>query len=132
MPRPGARHWPPRRAEAAGGSAVVLSSSANVRWPIPIDSSQEIVARLVRLAAVDSQVGLGGRDRGSRVGLAMRFGGGPTMLETLADTWFPPLAEDPLIAGKPHLTRALTSSHSVHVLATSCASRTAHATRSMT
>src|SRR5438128_12521841 len=26
---------------------------------------------------------------------------------------FPPLAEDPLIAGKPHLTRALTSSHSV-------------------
>src|SRR5437016_12543819 len=91
-------------------------------------SSQGIVARLrVCLATLDLQVGLCGRDRGSRGRLAVRVGGKPAMLETLADTWSRPLAEDPLVAGKPHPTRELASSHSAHPLGTSGAARTAHA-----
>ena len=108
----------------------MLRDSANGRWPM--HSSQGIVARLrVSLAALDLQVGLCARDRGSRGRLAVRVGGEPAMLESLADTWFRPLAKDPLIAGKPRPTRGLASSHSVHLLVTSCASRTAHAMRSM-
>jgi len=63
--------------------------------------------------------------------LVVRTRGQPARLECPADAWFGPLADDATIAGRPRPRRELAPSDSVHEVVTSCASRTAHATRSM-